>query len=97
MYAVIFTAELKEPDESYYATANRMRDLAINKYGCLEFTSVTEGSKEIAISYWNNEQQIKAWKQDLEHLEAQKNGKTKWYKTYKVQIVKILREYTKGF
>jgi len=29
-----------------------MRDLAINKYGCSEFISTTEGNNEIAISYW---------------------------------------------
>jgi len=93
MYAVIFTAEINELDNAYYKAAERMRELAINKYGCTEFTSVTEGNKEVAISYWKNQQQIIDWKQNEEHLETQELGKKKWYKNYKVQIVEILREY----
>ena len=39
-----------------------MRELAKSKYGCKEFTSATEGKFEIAISYWDTEDQIRAWK-----------------------------------
>jgi len=93
MYAVIFKAEINELDQSYYDTALRMRELAISKYGCTEFTAVTEGNREIAISYWSNQEQISEWKQDYEHLLAQEQGRTKWYKSYSVQIVKVEREY----
>jgi len=59
MYAVIFRAEINELDSRYSEMASRMRELAINKYGCIEFTSVTEGAQEIAISYWQDQEQIK--------------------------------------
>ena len=93
MYAVIFRAEINELDEAYAETAARLRDLAINKYGCVEFTAMSEGSQEIAISYWKNLDQIKAWKQDPEHLTAQKMGRSKWYKSYQVQVVEVIRFY----
>jgi len=93
MYAVIFKAEINTLDNDYSEMAKKMRDLAINKYGCSEFTSATEGNQEIAISYWKNQEQIKQWKKDSEHLVAQKMGRTKWYKSYQVQIVEIIREY----
>lgn len=93
MYAVIFKAEINELDEAYFEIASRMRDLAINKYGCLEFTAVSEGNQEIAISYWNNQEQIKAWKNDPEHQRAQALGKSRWYKSYQVQITEIIRSY----
>jgi len=54
MYAVIFRAKTKELDETYFETAKRMRELALNEYGCLEFTAVTEGVNEIVISYWDS-------------------------------------------
>ncbi len=95
MYAVIFRAEINELDETYAEMAARMRDLAINKYGCVEFTAVTEGKQEIAISYWDNQDQIKVWKQDPEHREAQKLGRSKWYKSYQVQVVEVIRDYGK--
>jgi len=94
MYAVIFTAQLKNIDKTYSETSKKMQDLAISKYGCTEFISVTEAGQEIAISYWQNQAQIKAWKQDVEHLAAQKLGRSTWYKYYKVQIVEIIREYS---
>ncbi len=93
MYAVIFKAEMKILDGEYTLTAKRMRELAIEKYGCSEFIATTEGHNEIAISYWKSLEQIKKWKNDKEHLNAQHLGKTKWYKAYSVQIVEIIREY----
>ena len=94
MYAVIFRAEINELDEAYADMAARMRDLAMQKYGCVEFTAMTEGKQEIAISYWDDQEQIKAWKQDPEHRKAQKLGRSKWYKSYRVQVVEIIRDYS---
>lgn len=64
------------------------------EYGCTEFTSCTEGNTEIAISYWETQAQIKAWKQNAEHLTAQSLGKSTWYKSYRVQVVEVVREYS---
>ncbi len=94
MYVVIFRAEIAELDTEYTEVASRMRDLAITKYGCKEFTACTEGNTEIAISYWESESQIKEWKENVEHLSAQSLGRSKWYKSYTVQITRIVREYT---
>ena len=94
MYAVIFRAEINKLDSRYSEVASQMRELAIKEYGCTEFISVTDGAQEIAISYWQDQEQIKQWKQDSEHLVAQKLGRSIWYKSYKVQILEILREYS---
>ena len=93
MYAVIFKAEINNIDKAYSAMAIKMRDLAINEYGCIKFTSATEGNNEIAISYWNTKEQIKKWKHNKEHLKAQELGKNKWYKTYSVEIVEVISQY----
>ena len=96
MFAVIFRAEVAHFDAEYSEIAARMRDMAIRDYGCKEFTSCTEGSHEIAISYWEDESQIKRWKQNAEHLVAQGKGRTKWYKSYSVEVVEIVRRYGSG-
>lgn len=96
MYAVIFRAEINEVDEAYFETAARLRELAQEKYGCREFVAVTEGEYEIAVSYWENEEQIRKWKQDSEHLAAQRLGRSKWYKSYSVRVVRVMREYHRG-
>ena len=95
MYAVIFRAGINEPDDAYRELVGQMRERAIGQYGCLELVSTMEGSEEITVSYWETEEQIRAWKQDAEHLVAQELGRSKWYRSYKVQIVEIIREYSK--
>ncbi|PCJ47258.1 MAG: antibiotic biosynthesis monooxygenase [Gammaproteobacteria bacterium] len=94
MYAVIFKAKAGKQDEKYSKTVARMRELAFDKYGCLEFIAASDGEQEITISYWKDEQSIKNWKNDSEHLLAQDYGRANWYKSYSVQIVEIKREYS---
>ena len=93
MFVVVFRAQINQLDEAYYATAARMRELAMDKYNCIEFSSVNEGDEEIAISYWHNESDIKAWKADAEHRAAQEQGRNKWYRSYRVDITHIERTY----
>ncbi len=93
MFIVIFRAKIAGLDEEYYLTAERMKTLAELKYGCSEFVSVTEGDEEISISYWKNQENIKAWKNDADHLAAQELGRSRWYQWYQVQIAEIVREY----
>jgi len=93
MYAVIFKATINQLDDDYTSMAKQLRDLAIAEYGCVEFNSVTAGNEEIAISYWNDLDDIKSWKQDPKHLIAQDLGRRQFYKTHQVQVVEILREY----
>lgn len=93
VYAVIFTAEIRELDDKYSQTAAMLRQRAMDDYGCRAFTAVTEGSHEIAISHWDSLEAIQVWKQDLTHLDAQSRGREHWYKSYRVEVVEVLREY----
>jgi heme-degrading monooxygenase HmoA len=93
MVAVIFTATIATLDDEYHQTAARMRTLAMEKYGCLDFVSLMEGEQELSISYWSNEEQIARWKNDAEHLKAQEMGQRRWYRSYQVQVVRLIREY----
>lgn len=93
MFAVIFKAEVGEQDQEYLDMAEKLRQLAFDKYNCQDFVAVTEGAQEIAISYWQSEQDIQAWHKDSTHLIAQKLGREKWYRSYSVQVVEIKREY----
>ena len=75
MYAVIFRAQSAVQDEEYLSTANRLRDLAFDEYGCMEFISLEQDGLEIAISYWPDEEHILRWKENTEHMMAQDMGK----------------------
>ena len=93
MYAVIFRAVIRDLDQEYLELAEQLRSLAIEKYGCREFFALTEGNQEVAISYWDTEEQVRNWKQDALHLRAQQLGRKKWYESYRVQIAEVQREY----
>lgn len=94
MFAVIFKAKVGKQDKDYLDMVAVMRELAFSKYGCLDFIAVSEGDQEIAISYWESEQDIQRWHSDSQHAVAQKFGKEKWYQSYVVEVVEIQRRYS---
>lgn len=91
-YAVIFTSERTPVDEGYASMSDRMVELAKIQDG---FLGVESARNEIGItvSYWRDLQSIRKWKMNMEHLEAQKNGRNKWYHYYKVRICLVERDY----
>ena len=93
MFVVIFRATARHLDAEYSATAARMRELALTQFGCLDFTAVTEGNQEVALSYWPDEASIRAWKQHTDHLMAQQLGRERWYSRYSVEVAEIKRHY----
>lgn len=95
VYVVIFRAKVRALDEEYSRLAARMRELALSQFGCLEFHAVTDGRNEVALSYWPNEEAIRAWKSHPEHLLAQRIGRERWYECYSVQVAAVTREYSK--
>ncbi len=96
MYVVIFRAQVRAFDAEYFAMATKMRELALSKFGCLDFHAVTEGDQEVALSYWPDEASIRAWREHPEHVVAQKAGRERWYVSYTVQVASITREYRRG-
>jgi heme-degrading monooxygenase HmoA len=91
VFAVIFKANVAELDDEYRQLAQRLKTLAFERYGCREFVSVTEGDQEIAISYWDTEQQIRDWKNDPEHRLAQARGREKWYRSWSIDVCEVIR------
>ena len=94
-YAVIFVNQRTEQDgEGYGDMADKMVELAQQQTGYLGMESVRDtGGKGITVSYWQDMDAIKAWKNDIQHQEARKLGKDKWYEDYQLQIAKIEHGY----
>ena len=97
MFVVIFRATARQLDADYSATAARLRELALTQFGCLEFVAVTEGSQEVALSYWPDEASIRVWKQHADHLMAQHLGRERWYSSYQVEVAEIKRQYQRDW
>ena len=94
-YAVIFTSQLTADDNGYEAMADAMMTLALEQPGCLGAESARGPSGlGITIAYFTDETAIRAWKQNSEHMVAQRRGKERWYAHYELRIAKVERAYS---
>ncbi len=93
-YAVIFTNIQGEGLKGYAEMTAKMEQLAAEQPGYLGFESARDGLG-IAISYWKDEQSIRAWKSNMEHKLAQQLGREKWYTAYKTRVCRVERDYDK--
>jgi len=91
-YAVIFSSHKTGDNDGYDETADRMLELAARQPGFLGVESVRE-DLGITVSYWDDLESIRLWKQQAEHRVAQKSGREKWYSNYKTRIARVERDY----
>lgn len=93
MFVVIFRAAVGRRDADYAVTAARLRELAVQRYGCLDFVSCEQDGQEIAVSYWPDQRHIVDWREDPEHKAAQQRGSDHWYNGHRVEVAEICRSY----
>ena len=91
-YAVIFTSLRREGDGGYSAMAAKMEDLARQQPGFLGLEAARQ-ELGLTISYWQSLAAIQSWKQQVDHLEAQRLGRQQWYRAYKIRICLVERDY----
>jgi heme-degrading monooxygenase HmoA len=91
-YAVIFLTIVEDNLEGYMETAQRMEALAKQQKGFLGLESA-RSEVGITVSYWQTEEAIIMWKNNVEHTEARNLGREKWYAQYQLRICKVEREY----
>lgn len=93
-YAVIFTSRRNPGDDGYAAMSEEMDALAKAQPGYLgiESTRGADGTG-ITVSYWRDEESIRAWKAVARHRAAQAAGQSKWYEEYHVRVARVERAY----
>jgi heme-degrading monooxygenase HmoA len=92
-YAVIFTSTRAESDAAGYAAmADEMIALAARQPGFLGLESARQ-ELGITVSYWRDEVAIQAWKQNVQHIAAQRLGRERWYEAFRVRVARVEREY----
>jgi heme-degrading monooxygenase HmoA len=92
--AVIFTSERTDADEEgYETTAAAMAELASTQPGYLGIESTRSSAFGITVAYWTDEAAAVAWKQVAAHREAQRLGRDRWYRGYRVRVATVTRDY----
>lgn len=94
-YAVIFSSQrTAEEPEAYAGMAERMAELAARQPGYLGHESAHgPDGFGITVSYWDSEEAVRNWKQVAEHREAQRLGRERWYREYRIRVARVEREY----
>ncbi len=93
-YAVVFTSQRTEGDHGYAQTSDEMVSLASTQPGFLGVESARAADGlGITVSYWRDEASIRRWREVADHRAAQRAGRERWYRAYRVRVCKVEREY----
>jgi heme-degrading monooxygenase HmoA len=92
--AVVFTSLRMEGDDGYGQTAEEMVALAASQPGFLGVESARGADGlGITVSYWRDEETVRRWREQADHLIAQRAGRERWYRAYRARICRVEREY----
>ena len=97
MIAVIF--EVTPADgrrDAYLGIAATLRPLLDGIDGFLSierFESLSEPGRILSLSFWRDEEAVKAWRNTGEHRQAQKAGRGGIFQDYRLRIAHVVRDY----
>ena len=98
MIAVIFEVIPSEAAKSeYLEIAAELRSFLENRDGFISierFQSLTDEGKILSLSFWRDESAVAKWRNVLEHRSAQKKGKESLFRSYRIRVAEVIRDYT---
>lgn len=97
MIAVIFEVRPHEDGrQEYLDLAAGLRPLLEGVDGFISierFQSLTDPGKLLSLSFWRDEEAVKAWRQLEPHRAAQAKGRTSVFADYRLRVAGVLRDY----
>jgi heme-degrading monooxygenase HmoA len=97
MIAVIFEftpAEGRFPD--YMKLVGELKadlDRAEGFISLERFESITNKGKFVSLQFWKDEESVRKWRTLQKHREAQKKGRAGIFKSYRLRIASVVRDY----
>jgi len=58
------------------------------------FESITTKGKYVSLQFWRDEESVRKWRNLERHREAQAKGRAGIFKSYRLRIAGVLRDYT---
>ena len=97
MIVVIFEVEPHEDQRGAYLNlAADLRPLleGIDGFISIErFESLTQPGKILSLSFWRDEEAVKAWRHIEKHRGAQSLGRNKHFQDYRLRVAGVIRDY----
>jgi heme-degrading monooxygenase HmoA len=57
------------------------------------FESITTKGKFLSLQFWKDEESVRKWRNLEKHREAQKHGRKSVFKSYRLRIASVIRDY----
>lgn len=98
MIAVIFEftpAEGRRPE--YMALAQGLSDAVAQADGFISierFESLTTPGRYVSLSFWRDEDSVRAWRNLPGHRAAQAKGRGGIFDDYRLRVAQVMRDYT---
>ena len=94
MVVVIFRSRLRDDAAPGYAeAAERMLALARTSPGFVSFRHyAAEDGERCSVVEFDSEDAVRAFREQAEHREAQRRGRSDWYAWFRLQTCSVLRE-----
>lgn len=97
MIAVIFEARVREGQkDAYLDAAAALRPLLADIDGFLSierFESLANPGKILSLSYWRDEDAVRAWRNVEAHRGIQEAGRKAIFEDYRLRICGVIRDY----
>lgn len=97
MIAVIFEVEPREGyRDAYLEIAASLRPILeeIDGFISIErFESLSQPGRILSLSFWRDEEAVKAWRLTTEHRAAQARGRAEIFSGYRLRVAAVLRDY----
>lgn len=97
MIAVIFEVEPADGKrDAYLGIAADLRPLldGIDGFISVErFQSLANPQRVLSLSFWRDEEAVRAWRNTEEHRQAQKAGRGGVFAGYRLRIARVVRDY----
>ena len=95
MMIVLFRSQLTDAAGDDYATmAAEMLARARTMPGFVDFKSFrADDGERLSVIWWDNAETLRAWADDARHRVAQRLGREKWYKSFRLEVTEVARSY----
>ena len=97
MIAVIFEVQPAEGKrDAYLGIAANLRPLldGIDGFISIErFQSLADPKRILSLSFWRDEEAVRAWRNTEEHRQAQQAGRGGIFAGYRLRIAHVVRDY----
>jgi heme-degrading monooxygenase HmoA len=93
MMVVLFRSKLVDVPDGYDAMAAEMEDLARTMPGFVDVKAFkSDDGERLTVVWWEDEETLKAWRENVRHRVAQRRGREQWYQYYKLEVAEVVRQ-----